>query len=51
MTRMRITKALWAELGGLRNPHLYRKQGRRGPWRYYATGPEAFRYAPSDAPR
>jgi hypothetical protein len=34
---MRITKREWCALGGLRNSYLYRKQGRAGPWRYYAS--------------
>lgn len=32
---MRITKAEWIALGGLKNTDLYRVQGRGGQWRYY----------------
>lgn len=32
---MRITKKKWAEMGGFRNPRLYRKADKRGSWRYY----------------
>lgn len=35
----RVTKKQWDRLGGLRNPHLYRKQS-AGRWYYFAT-PEA----------
>lgn len=42
---MRITKAEWSRLGGLQNSYLYRKQGRAGPWRYYAADIEAAKQA------
>ena len=34
---MRITSKEWHAMGGQRNSYLYRKQGRGGPWRYYAS--------------
>jgi hypothetical protein len=34
---MRISKREWHALGGPANSYLYRKQGRGGPWRYYAS--------------
>jgi hypothetical protein len=35
---MRITKAEWVRLGGLRNPRLYR-MNRGGRWYYYTERP------------
>ncbi len=32
---MRITKAEWSALGGLRNPRCYRRQQANGRWLYY----------------
>lgn len=40
---MRITKKQWAALGGFANSYLYRKQGRTGAWRYYASDIEQAR--------
>lgn len=37
---MRITKRLYTELGGMRNPYLYRVQ-RRGRWYYHTSDLEA----------
>jgi hypothetical protein len=37
MTRRRITKAEWTAAGGLRNPHLYRRQTPAGRWLYFRT--------------
>ena len=31
----RITKKEWQALGGLSNPHLWRRQSSNGSWRYY----------------
>lgn len=35
MTRRRITKRQWYELGGFANSRLFRKQSRSGAWAYY----------------
>lgn len=34
---MRITKAEYNRLGGLRNSGVYRKQGKGGRWEYFKT--------------
>lgn len=35
MMKRRISFAQWVAEGGLRNPRLYRTQGKDGRWRYY----------------
>jgi hypothetical protein len=32
-----ISKSTWYRYGGFSNPYLYRKQDKRGGWRYYCA--------------
>ena len=39
--RIRISKADWAALGGLRNSDLFRTVGANGCWQYYRVADNA----------